>query len=356
MNLEDKFPEWYAIVVPNFTAAQAESRLKAALAIAKGLKKPLVPQLVRMFYRLPVEEAYKNDFRQQLKGEDPQYVSNDEAELAIIAGAVIVSKLKESSNEADAIALAVRCVEAGGLRKSERTNDVVNQCQEYLVHEAVRVRSEHPKLPEFPDKTLAATIGKVKEKIGDLNTYSQAVEEQLLKLASSIRAQFDRTADLVATLERRRTEESNILYWLFGEATIEGRSPYSTMSELEATLPIAYDLASMMEDLPGPAGVRTFMRKMLRVSGYKDSGTASVADVVNSLKDGHRERYTPSKRVDDAFLMPVTFALEKSKESGGTDWLSAFKTQTLLDPKKKIGLIDLCDLFYTERLLLKALS
>jgi len=156
--LEDKFVGWYPLVVPKSEPEQIKARLQAVSELSEKLALADVPKLVRQFYRLPVDPAYVQTLRKALAKDENYVPSNDSAELAVIAGAVIYSRLSESSQVADAVAFGVVCVEACGTRNAARIDDVVAGCREYLAQEAVRVRDDNGSVPALPTEVFSAGI------------------------------------------------------------------------------------------------------------------------------------------------------------------------------------------------------
>jgi hypothetical protein len=356
--LEDKFSEWYSIAVPNFTPQQAAARLQAVAVLKQGLKSNNVRSLVRLFYGMPVGDTYLQSFRKVLKDKDGTYVSNDMAELSIVAGGVIYSAVAEPDSIADAASLAVSCMEAAGLREKRRLDDVVNRCKAYLVEESVRVRDSENQISEFPYKSFAVAIAKFKSSYTDPEAFGAAVDDHLLKLNAALKEYTKAVDETISRMERRRREESNILYWLFGQTTTTDRIPYSGLDKKVACLAAAVDLAKLTEDLPGPIGARSFIQRLIESASGKAPASTSISDCVTATDEGRRSTLLEGyDSQEDSLFAPISFALAKANESGGdTSWQSAFKNRTELDPTKKMRPADLSELFYSEILLRRALG
>lgn len=354
--LEDKFTAWYSLAVPKFDSDQLKARLQTVSELKQALVEKDVPQLVREFYRLPSNGAYAETMRKAL-AKDTKYIpKNDDAELAVIAGAVIYSTLAKPSNVADALSLAVFCTEAGGMRVSERVDDVVAGCDEYLRVESIRVREESEGIPALSVDTFTTAVkGLQAHYPAGVPAYGAALDEALTKFATSLKTYSTSVGSYIKTMENHRNEESDILYWILGESTVEG-DRYSGMDTKKASILVASDLAQITQFLPGPTSASSLMRKMLRLAAGDNDPHLTISECVDSLEKSRREALAANFSPHDAVLMPILFAFSKAVESGGQGWTSAFSTQTLLEPDKKLRASSIADQLYSELLLRRALS
>lgn len=354
--LEDKFSEWYSLVVPKAEKEQVNARLASVSDLSKGLKQAQVPQLIRQFYRLPVDTAYVETLRKALDAKDGKYIpSEDAAELAVIAAATVCLAVAKPSHIADAVALGVSCVEAAGMRKAERIDAVVVQCRQYLLDEGVRVREEKKTIPKLAtDAFLTGIKGLPPHYPAGLPTYGEALDGLLVSFAGALDKYAKDLGEFIEGIERLRTEESTILYWILGERTVDGVR-YSELDIKKACMFVAVDLAHLTGDLPGPISAPVFMQKMLAHT-FGESAKASITTCVDALDPTQRQSIATTFVPKDAVLMPILFAVAKSVESGGTGWTSAFSTQTGLEPQRKMEPIRIAEQLYSELLLLRAIS
>jgi GTPase-associated system-like protein len=355
--LENVFAKWYSLVVPSFSAEQLHARLKSISQLTHGLATADVLKLVRQFYRLPVDSGYVQTLRKAIDDHDKKYVqSDDAAELAVIAGGVVYSAASESSHLADAVSLAVFCTEAVGMRKVERIDEVVKQCYQYLQEEGIRVREKKETAPKLSTDFFAEAVGNLKNQYPQgLPVYAPLLETALLQLNTALGAYSTSLAQYVERMEQHRTEESNILYWLLGQRTRDGRR-YADVEIKKAAIVVATDLAGMTGFLPGPVGAPAFMKQLLEQSPGDVEGMVTISKCVDTLTPPERKMMASNHGAKDAALMPILFAISKAEESGGTGWTSAFSTQTGLDPTSEVKPIKIAEQVYSELLLLRAIS
>ena len=106
--MHHNFADWYNSVSLRPDGQTLEKRWEAVEALASQMKVAAVPSVVRVFFSLSDPNEYLEEIRKVAKGKDPTFVTDaDRNELTVLAGGVIAHRLRQSSNLANAIALAV---------------------------------------------------------------------------------------------------------------------------------------------------------------------------------------------------------------------------------------------------------
>jgi len=352
MDFESRFMEWYSVAVPGFDLKQGKSRLEAVREMRTGVSKSNMSGFIRLFFSLPLSTEFVDWFRARLKQKDESYVSHDQAELAVVAAGLLYSLLETNSELANIAALAIFCVEAAGIRKQPRVDDVVFRSREYLVQQGVAVRENRVMTCSFPGSSL---LENAQEEESDKE--SDLSRTEATTILNTLHSCFEKIEKNLISLERRHREESDILYWLMGESTLGRHEHFSGFKPAEACLLSAIDLARLTQDLPAPIGAKAFLNRMLRLSSDSEGAKLNITEVVVALHKDRRKEILERYAVKDPILNPLLFAISKSEESGGApSWSAAFKNVTQLDPKKKLAALDLAELFYSELLLSKAMT
>jgi hypothetical protein len=177
--MHKNFADWYNEVSLRPDAQTLQRRWEAVEALASELKIAEVPSVVRVFFALSGAEQFLEEIRKVAKEKDTTFVTDgDRNELTVLAGSVIAQRLSQSSNLAGAVALAVSCVGAQGLRQASRLQGVVDETTRYLADEAVRIRTIS-KGPVADINTAALTkliASKGGIPVSDVNSVSNGVE------------------------------------------------------------------------------------------------------------------------------------------------------------------------------------
>ena len=357
------FADWYESVSIHHDSKTLESRWKAVEQMKDSLTIPTAPGLVRTFFGLPGAESYCEEIRIAAKQHDNSYlIHNDRNELTVLSGGIIASAVDKSSTVADAVALGVSCADAQGMRKSARLQGVVDETSKYLAEESVRTRlvnidANALDLDASALSKLLSTKGGVT--ISDHNTVWAATEsifKELIGLHSKQAESVARTFNLVI---KREKEQSDILWWLVGEHTLDGTKSFSALSLPQACYWGAWDLNELTLFLPGPLGSPAFLHRMLQTVESKLPATVKVAECVDYCEQEWKKKWI--EKISDSLLpdlCPMLFALAKSIEVGGAKaiWTPAFAHATGLSESPEAEPARLAFQVYNEYLLVRALA
>lgn len=355
------FADWYNAVSLHRDAKTLDLRWQAVDELASELKVQDVPSVVRVFFGLGGADSYLERIRRAARGKDTTFVSEgDRNELTVLAGGVIAEAVADSSNQADAASLAVFCVDAQGLRQTSRLQGPVDEALLYLSNESVRVRA----VIEDPVTDLnMASLGKLLAsrggvQVSDVNSVWNGIDV-ILKgvLAEHTKHTESINSSLQQALSQQR-EQSDILWWLFSEHSLDGNKAFSDLTIPEACFWGAKDLASLTQFLPGPFAVPAFLHKMLREVKKKVPGKVEVAESIDSCDLEWKKKWIGQLSVQALpDLCPMLFGITKSVEvGGGTAWTAAFENATGLAAQGELAPARLALQIYNELLLLRALQ
>lgn len=354
-DLKDLFPEWYAVIDPGFSSSRVANRLSSISKIASGIALSRVTNLVALFYRSCVDEGFVKEVRGALREVDETYVSHDTAELAVIAAGVLYQVLSKSSSAANATALLVLCGEFGGLRGAERVDTVVVRARHYLLEEGSRVRDEQLRFPNMnellksPIKKLQ-TANKQHSESEESDNSSVALDIHN-DLFAVLKTYASGLSEALNALEKRRLEESSVLYWLLGGRTLFSEEQFGGIDKARLALFAAHDLASQTQHLPGPASSRSILRTVIG-AGKGKVHNSSIDACFGKLLDGDGEHLLKGAHARSPLFMPISFALEKKRENGwGGGWENAFNAQTKMASNSTRQLDEIAEQFYRELLL-----
>ena len=231
MDLKDSFSEWYSVVDPGFTGEKITCRLTSITKIAGSTTTKRVVNVVSLFYGVTTDHVFIDEIRAALRDADDTYVSHDTAELAVVAAGVLYLILSKPGNVANTAALFLLCGEYGGMRGTPRIDAVVVRARNYLFEEGSRVREEVLHLPNMaellktPTKKLQA-VAKEGTAAAEAESDTNVGLEIQSDILTAFKAYASGMAEALNNLEKRRQEESSVLYWLLGERTLISEEPF----------------------------------------------------------------------------------------------------------------------------------
>jgi len=356
------FADWYESVSLHHDSKTLDARWKAVEQLVGSLKISAVPALVRTFFDLPGADSYYEEIRSAAKLQDTSYlISNDRNELTVLSGSVIAAAVEESSHLADAVALAVCCTDAQGMRKAKRIQGVVDETSKYLAEDAIRTRKVNidAKVLDIDAAGLTKLLGtKGGVAISDFNTGWTAAEAIFKELIASHTKHTDSVKNALKLELQTEKEKSDILWWIVSEYTHDGAKPFSKLTVPEACYWGARDLAQMTIYLPGPLGGPAYLHRMLRTVKSKLQPSVKISECVDACDSDWKKDWADTIAVQQLpDLCPMLFALTKSVEvGGGKEWVAAFVNATGLAEDSKAEPVRLATQVYNELLFLRALE
>ncbi len=205
-------------------------------------------------------------------------------------------------------------------------------------------------------KTLTAAITE-----DTLTTSPEAITGPLEKLSAAIGKLVEATngvTNALANNSQIQLEETNILWWLFGEHSRDQLLHMSEVGFPGACLVVGKELADLTVILPGPRGAIAFLDKMLRTAKATLPESTKLLDAVNDASKEWRSEWISSfnfQVVED--LCPVHLATARSVDmTGKSSWVAAFESATGLKARKPITPLNLSQQTYEESLLIRTLS
>jgi hypothetical protein len=356
------FADWYHFVSVRADGPMLTARWRTVESFAGGLKLSCVPDLVRMFYCRPVIAAFKDGLSNAAKTEDAAFLmENNDRELSVLAAGVIARVLsQEPSATSDAVALGVSCMEAQGLRRTGRIQGIVDEASNYLAKQSVRARTiPGERVNQFDTTTFLNQVAAMKTSVtqGDTNALLAALEPVCKSLLGSVKNYTESVNQALEDVQGQYREQTDIIWWLFSEHTLDGAHAFCDLAVGEACLRGAQDLEQLTRMLPGPFAAPAFFKKMLRLVKPKLPDVLEIAAVIDSCdlewKRACAERYSVHSSAD---CCPLLFAVTKSAEAGGSNWRDAFAVGTGLQGDDKLPPAAIAHQAYLEMLFSRALK
>jgi hypothetical protein len=346
MNFADRYAE--AGITPS--AAIIEMRQASAERIGKDIAKPRVLDLVSSYYGL--EGVDLTWFRDEFAQEDGSFsLINNARECAVLAGAILAGLTARGN----AIAiLAIIAGSIGGNRVPREAPGLVAEARAAYLQHAISNRQTGaietkirpvatPKLGEElqalqPDPTaIVAMLGKVR------------LEEQ--EAIKSLTNQVNNSLSPLVLQMRLMREETQILWWLFGESSRTLNKSFRSFTAPQAAILAGLELGELTRVTTlGPVAAPAMLERVIQLVPGKATGT-TIANVIDGFEASDLAKLRPPAEDLLPRIYPLMTAIKKSIDIGQGSWHAAFAKATGVDAKTKMSSVELASQIYVEHLL-----
>ncbi len=285
--MNQMFGEWYRAALLDPQNVKLEARW-AGIEKHKGANElSFAAEVVRLFldtgkgadgflgaFRQPFFDADNGGFR----------MSDNDVELRVLAGVLVLEMLQRKDAFADGVALMVLAAAAPELRKKAPIlKEVLPTASNYLFDRSTLVRRPGP----TKSKSALTSIDTELAEMTQLATTSPAgawkpAETAIRRVAENVSKVSEYLESRIIHLHRRQdhlAEEANIVWWLFAGADRVTLESYAGQPEVAAALFCARDLASLTVILPPPLAAPAYIERCL--STHRD-GQVSLEEVASS--------------------------------------------------------------------------
>lgn len=322
MNMHSDFSEWFRAAGMEPHADELQKRWVGVDAFEVDSEE--VVSLVEIFFGFfGGQDTFLAGFRKVFQDADASFRMRDnDRELSVLAGAVLVTVMEEGSLElGDLTALALVACAAQNLRAAPCVPDIPERAAKHLARRTV-------------------SRGKL-----DPDEESTADENQLQV------NQLQRNLDVIG-------EETNLLWWVFGESSRDTNERWSEYAVPRATLMAGKELANLTRIAPGPASASALLDRVIKYSKAKPPAQIAVKDAIAGVPLDWRQKYLKDHYQDAlAKLCPVSHGIKLSVDlAKGNAWVPALATSTKVQREAKIAPHLLGYQVYIECLLASLLS
>ena len=315
------FSEWFRAANLAPTHEDLQKRWVGVDAFEVGRSE--VVSLVEIFFgnfddKYVSKTLFLDKFRKVFQEADSSFrIRDNNLELSVLAGATLVTVMEEApSNMGDFAALALVGCAAQNLRKTPCVAEIPERAAQYLARRSINREQLNP------DET------------------SELDETQIgMK-------QLRRDLDVIA-------EESNVLWWVFGETSRDTKNHWSECSVLQTSLMAGKELADLTRISPGPAAAGAILDRVLKFTKSKPPSQIVVKDAIADISLEWRQKFTKDCYLDVLEnLTPVSQGIKLSVDfAAGDAWLQSFAASTKIQRGGKIAPSLLAYQIYLECLL-----
>lgn len=354
------FADWYRLAKLQTTSEELGNRWQGIESLVKGANYRTGLELVRIFYGRPLKQNTSLDnVHNAFKEADQTFPLRDnELELRVLAGAAIVYLLEQEPNKkTDAVALATLCAYCQKLRSEVLLPDVVDYAKDYVINEAVRVRTlGTPRMAKVIGDEIQPSLDALKAACTGTNLANIAEPitppfEAITKVLNHLTEVANEGMETLADNLKVQQEETNMLRWVFGEHSSDLNKRMSDVPFSGACLVAGKELADLTVLKPGPRTAVAILDKMLHTSFPRMKKATTISEAVNALPQKWVELFVSEgayPEVDD--LCPVRTGVNKFVEVGD-GWTSAFERVTGLRVDQQLSPLELALEMYQEQIL-----
>jgi hypothetical protein len=356
------FADWYGRASLSATSEQLTVRSAGVETFIPSLDTDGVLDLVRLYVRLrPKSHTFVSDFQTAIKDQDQTFlIGGNDNELAVLAGAGIAALLESMSPLGDIAALGVSSVSFGGSGQRGPFEDIVLIADQYLSRRRAAERSPIKSDVDFDadgggaedllKAVKAALPGNNAQQIGDAIS-------KVLHLAIAKNLQLAKQVAVLTRAMHIYREEANIAWWVMGEHSRTLEEPLLKLGPAAGGVICGCELATLVEVMPGPHGVKGILARILAASGKGWRKPVSLQSAVNGTPRDWRSSQTNDNSVSHIKdLTPGHAALAASLETeGADDWAPIFETASGIKASQCFEPLELARRVFIERLLIKTL-
>jgi hypothetical protein len=324
--VDPSFANWYKLASIEPTDDMLRKRwagIEAAGAIG------LSDEIIRLFLgRASTKTETIAAFRKCFFEADSLFVmQGNDNELRVLAGALLAYYLQQPVNPKIVhAAVAILCSACQGLIKETAVADVVTRAGQVILTQALEYRSSTI-CALAPSENFLEPAIQALAKAADGNENKIVVQatlegfNRLPPVLNSINA--------LIRAHNSLAEETNILWWLFGQFSTTLSSHYTECAAAVATLPLAQELADLTNSSTGPASADAILGRML--SATKESNTPVTLGAVLEATPGELRKSLLGDGKGSALLdfCPVHFTLDQIDVAGSINGALANTSNTL---------------------------
>jgi hypothetical protein len=278
------FGEWYRAASLDPQNVNLETRW-AGIEKHKGAKElSFAAEVVRLFLDIgKATDGFLSAFRQPFFDADNSgfRMSDNDLELRMLAGVLILEMLQRKDAFADGVALVALAAAAPDLRKKVPVlQEVLPAASNYLFDRSALVRRPGPTKPKSALTSIEAELAEITQlaTTNPAGTWKPA-ETAIRRVSENVSKVSEYLESRILHLQKRQdhlAEEANIVWWLFAGADRISFESYSGQPEVAAALSCARDLAGLTVLLPPPLAAPAYIERCL--STHRD-GQVTLEEV-----------------------------------------------------------------------------
>jgi len=317
MSTEDAayhFSDWYRPVDNQLTAETQDSRIAAIKTLMKNNSQSFWLDVIRIYAGVPVKNIEnKTAFVKAFKDVDAVFpVSGNDHLLQVLAGILLCFSLETEAEQNNTISLAISCLNFLGQYNQSIAVPVTGFAADHITVESENIRSLE-----------------IDTQQGEIDGLFVRKEDADYEFVAADHSSVVDAVSSILHVQKVFSEETNILWWLFGEASITFDESLKAIG-LPKVLPIiAKELTDLLQFDLGTKKIKSIINKaVLNSVNPKNSGKEfSPFEMISKLTADESSLILNRLKPATEFT-PLLSALYKSVILGtSSDWATAYSAE-----------------------------
>ncbi len=339
---KDYFADWYKEADKNSDVAIHPKRINAINGLIKNDVKEFWFDIIRCALSRPiVSQANLDKFINEFKTKDPGFplINNDNL-VKVLAAITICFKIEKINSVANNhIAYALNNL---------RFFNPLKKISIPLFESATKYKERNSERADIDAVVDLSALQDLQEKLAETETvWDKNDIDPVIDIITY-------TADSLSLLQ----EESNILWWIFGEYSGTSGKGFKETGAANISLTAAKDLSQLTKFTFDFPSARSILSRVINIAGsakhtLKES---TIEEIITAIDKDYIVALVKPVENKISDITPILLILQKSLNYASTDsWGDPVQQQIKLETSKKISLIDFCYQLYNELLLMKNL-
>lgn len=267
--MNPNFADWYRSASLNPSGDLLKSRWEAINAFIKKADQELILDLIPAYFLNDVQSTSFAKLAEGFQSNDAAFTLKGNAnELRVLAGAMLVGIIEKNNELSDITALAVLCFSFN--KKFEHpVPEIYRIAEHHLFSKDFRFRER-----DFED-VPANAVKKINDEITKFNAGPSF--DTIKPVLTQLIATYNQQHSALKTLENRlnnRLEESQVLWWLFGELSVDFNRHFKELGEA-SWIVASKELSNMTVLSTGFSSAQAFLTKAIELSIQTEPVTIS---------------------------------------------------------------------------------
>ncbi|MES2654585.1 MAG: GTPase-associated system all-helical protein GASH [Bacteroidota bacterium] len=358
----DLFPDWYKSVDINLDEKVISNRKKAIRKVITKTNIDFWLDVVKIHFGIKPKESNKQEFVNEFRIADVTFpiLDNDNLIKCLASIALCFKLEKENSNLNNVISLAILNTNALGQFEPINhipVNDFANQNLINIPKDELIKEEDISRLDEIKNQL---TLEEDEENGDEEESEDDTDEDSTIQLSNEEQVEIITTVQSLARTNLKLLEETNVLWWIFGEYTTVTNQHFKDAGSQKMALAASKELSDLIQVSIGIASAKQLLNKVLLISneGKTNNKKCNVPEVIKAFDDEHKNKMLKDKKGLISEATPYLMALNKSIGfAEGENWVDPYKRSNYNgDIEKEFELLTLSYQFYREFIFLKLLK
>jgi hypothetical protein len=296
--MKDVLEQLYAEISVGAGGESFEARVKGAKAALSGLNPGHAFTLAILAHRVKANVPGIDWLVERMERNGEPLNRAHTQEIGILSSAILLKSWQgEPTRAASVGALAVR--NGAFMDWKARVAKLPAAADAYLARASLAVRRIGE--VESEEGGLTSTAD---EAFPDGGQYPPERMRELHQELGTLREDLNAALEELSQAQRALSEQSSILWWLFGGRLIDGRR-WAEAKEASRPLEFARDLHELSRFVPGPSGVRHFLADAMARSEMDPQRELTISGAMGQVAEGSKLRGLSVVGASSLLVLPV---------------------------------------------------